>query len=80
MRVQHRTSAYNKLEIAEILRTSRCAEPLYLICFFDEIEELQQSAKGSLEKMGLDTTKPPDVLNWGTDEVRLNDEFPRIEG
>lgn len=55
----------------EMILKSRCLEPLYLVCFFEEDPELTEMAKASLENLGLDSTKPPDVMNWGTNEVMM---------
>jgi len=58
-------------EEEDSLRTSPCAESLYLICFFDEQEEIRHMARQTLSNLGLDPSKPPDILNWGTAEVIL---------
>ena len=51
--------------------TSRCPDALYLIAFFDESKELREKAKACLNNLSLDTSKPPDVMHWGTREVMM---------
>jgi hypothetical protein len=51
--------------------TSRCPDTLYLIAFFDDSKELRERAKECLNNLSLDTSKPPDVMHWGTQEVRV---------
>jgi hypothetical protein len=66
----------HRQEEADSLRTSPCAEALYLIFFFDEEEDICRMAKATLCNLGLDPSKPPDILNWGTAEVRLCSSDP----
>jgi len=65
------TQLMSDAESLALLVKSRCADPLYLIAFFDDEEDQRLMAKDSLSKMGLDPSKPPDILNWGTTEVMM---------